>query len=94
MADSEKAAVEHGNGAQQHRAATAGDNPPHYGMSPAKYLATRFTTLKPAMASAPNPLRLLRMLNGQQWAFFTVAFIAWVSNAPRTGGCLVADFAA
>jgi hypothetical protein len=27
----------------------------------------------------PNPIKLLRMLNSQQWAFFFIAFAAWVS---------------
>jgi MFS transporter, SHS family, lactate transporter len=46
-----------------------------------RYLATRITTLKPPMAKAPNPIRLLRMLNLQQWLFFLVAFIAWTWDA-------------
>lgn len=54
-------------------------HPPHHGMSAGKYLATRVSTLKPAMAKAPNPWRLVRMLNRHHWAFFFVAFWAWVS---------------
>jgi len=50
-------------------------------MSPARYFGTRFTTLKPPMAKAPNPIRLLRQLNGQQWLFFSVAFFAWTWDA-------------
>ena len=46
-----------------------------------RYLATRTTTLKPPMAKAPNPTRLLRMLNLQQWLFFLVAFFAWTWDA-------------
>lgn len=46
-----------------------------------QYLATRFTTLKPPMAKPPNPIRLLRMLNLQQWLFFLVAFLAWTWDA-------------
>lgn len=46
-----------------------------------RYLATRITTLKPPLAKAPNPIRLLRMLNLQQWLFFLVAFIAWTWDA-------------
>lgn len=46
-----------------------------------RYLATRITTLKPAMDKAPNPIRLLRMLTLQQWLFFLVAFFAWTWDA-------------
>ncbi|KAI0482095.1 lactate/pyruvate transporter [Xylariaceae sp. FL0804] len=56
-------------------------HPPHHGMSPGRYLATRVSTLKPAMAKAPNPIRLLRMLNRHHWAFFSIAFIAWTWDA-------------
>ncbi len=51
---------------------------PEHHMSPAKYAATRFSTLKPPMHHAPNPFRLLAMLSGKQWLFFLVGFIAWV----------------
>ncbi|KIW94945.1 uncharacterized protein Z519_04925 [Cladophialophora bantiana CBS 173.52] len=50
-------------------------------MSPAKYAATRITTLKPPMAKAPNPFKLLAMLNTQQWLFFLVAFFGWSWDA-------------
>jgi MFS transporter, SHS family, lactate transporter len=50
-------------------------------MSPARYFGTRFTTLMPPMTKAPNPIRLLRQLNGQQWLFFSVAFFAWTWDA-------------
>ncbi|KIX05199.1 uncharacterized protein Z518_06071 [Rhinocladiella mackenziei CBS 650.93] len=50
-------------------------------MSVAKYAATRFTTLKPSMDKAPNPFKLLALLNTQQWLFFLVAFIAWSWDA-------------
>ncbi|KAL8711886.1 MAG: hypothetical protein Q9220_003830 [cf. Caloplaca sp. 1 TL-2023] len=46
-----------------------------------QYLATRLPTLKPPMAKAPNPFKLLRMLNLQQWLFFLVAFFAWSWDA-------------
>ena len=52
---------------------------PH--MSAGRYAATRISTLKPPMAKAPNPIKLLRMLNFQQWMFFLVAFIAWTWDA-------------
>lgn len=55
------------------------DLAPHEGMSAKQYLATRFSTLRPPMLDVPNPIALLRMLNSQQWAFFFVAFAAWVS---------------
>lgn len=51
---------------------------PHEGMSTGKYLATRFSTLKPPMLPVPNPWKLVRMLDAQQWAFFALAFSAWV----------------
>lgn len=54
------------------------DYPPHHGMSPGRYLATRITSLKPPMRRAPNPIRLIRMLDRTQWAFFLVVFFAWV----------------
>lgn len=30
------------------------------------------------MSKLPNPFSLLGMLNGHHWAFFLVAFFAWV----------------
>ena len=50
-------------------------------MSPTRYAMTRLSTLKPPMAKAPNPIRLLRLLNFQQWMFFLVAFFAWTWDA-------------
>ncbi len=47
-------------------------------MSAAQYVATRFSTLKPPMHHAPNPFRLLSMMNGKQWLNFLVGFSAWV----------------
>ena len=47
-------------------------------MSAGRYLATRFSTLKPPMNKAPNPFRLLTLLNRRQWAYFFIGFIAWV----------------
>lgn len=55
-----------------------GDEPPHHGMSAGQYIASRFSSLKPPMSKLPNPFSLLRMLNGHHWAFFMVAFFAWV----------------
>ena len=50
-------------------------------MSVSTYLSTRLSTLKPPMAKAPNPLKLIRLLNLQQWLFFLVAFLAWTWDA-------------
>lgn len=43
-------------------------------MSVGRYVATRIPTLKPPMHKAPNPFKLLALLNFQQWMFFLVAF--------------------
>ncbi|KAI9770896.1 MAG: hypothetical protein M1840_002600 [Geoglossum simile] len=45
------------------------------------YAATRFSTILPAFDPAPNPIKLLGMLNLQQWLFFLVAFLAWSWDA-------------
>ncbi|RSL78182.1 hypothetical protein CEP51_008421 [Fusarium floridanum] len=50
---------------------------PHENMTAGKYITTRLPTLKPPMHHLQNPIKLLRMLNAQQWAFFFVAFAAW-----------------
>lgn len=50
-------------------------------MSVGRYIATRIPSLKPPMARAPNPFKLLGLLNTQQWLFFLVAFIAWSWDA-------------
>ncbi|KAL8933165.1 MAG: hypothetical protein Q9216_006491, partial [Gyalolechia sp. 2 TL-2023] len=50
-------------------------------MSVGRYLSTRIPTLKPPMAKAPNPFKLLALLNLQQWLFFLVAFLAWSWDA-------------
>lgn len=73
MADIDK------TGEQHHAEFT--DLPPHHGMSTGQYIATRFSSLKPAMAHAPNPIRIIASLNRRQWAFFSVAFIAWTWDA-------------
>jgi SHS family lactate transporter-like MFS transporter len=51
-------------------------------MTAREYVLTRFSSLKPPMNSAPNPISLLMMLNGRQWTFFLVAFLAWVRCDP------------
>ncbi|KAG9917908.1 sugar transporter family protein, partial [Aureobasidium melanogenum] len=50
-------------------------------MSAGRYIATRVSTLKPPMTKVDNPIRLLRLLNKQQWLFFAVSFIAWTWDA-------------
>ncbi|KAK7424854.1 Carboxylic acid transporter [Neonectria magnoliae] len=50
---------------------------PHEGMTPREYVASRVSSLKPPMLHVQNPIKLLCMLSGQQWAFFFVAFAAW-----------------
>lgn len=50
-------------------------------MSAGRYAATRITTLKPPMAKAPNPITLLRMVNGEQWLNWLVGFVAWTWDA-------------
>lgn len=62
-----------------HGTGTEYDNrAPYEGMSAGTYIKTRFSTLKPPMLNIPNPIKLLRMLTRMQWAFFAVAFFAWV----------------
>ena len=50
-------------------------------MSAGRYIATRLSTLKPPMKKAPNPFKLVAMLNLQQWLFFLVGFFAWTWDA-------------
>ncbi|KAJ9143058.1 H+ symporter family protein [Pleurostoma richardsiae] len=57
------------------------DHPPHHGMSPTEYIMTRISSLKPPMTTPPNPFRLIMMITARQWAFFSVAFIAWTWDA-------------
>ena len=81
MAEHEKPTIERDT--DHHGVIGEQDHPPHHGMSAGQYIATRFSSLKPPMAKAPNPFKLLMMLNARQWAFFSVAFIAWVRDIPR-----------
>jgi SHS family lactate transporter-like MFS transporter len=80
MADTEKADG-HGFPPTQQHDELAQDHPPHHGMSAGTYLQTRFSSLKPPMTKAPNPIKLLRSISGRQWAFFFVAFAAWTADA-------------
>lgn len=57
------------------------ESPPPHKMTVKEYCLTRFSTLKPPMNHAPNPIRLLMLLNGRQWLFFLVAFLAWSWDA-------------
>lgn len=50
-------------------------------MSVGRYIATRISTLKPPMNKAPNPFKLLALLNFQQWMFFLVGFLGWTWDA-------------
>ncbi|PKS09877.1 hypothetical protein jhhlp_004500 [Lomentospora prolificans] len=50
----------------------------HRHMSANEYIRTRITTLQPPMHKVKNPIPLLRMLTGRQWALFGVALAAWV----------------
>lgn len=81
--DTKLAAHHHHEHHDNHLAPVETTAPDHYHehMSAGRYLATRFSTLKPPMEKVPNPIRLLRMLNFQQWMFFLVAFIAWTWDA-------------
>lgn len=50
----------------------------HQRMGIGEYIATRFTTLKPASNKFENPITILRLLNKSQWLFFTAGFLAWM----------------
>lgn len=50
-------------------------------MTVGRYIATRIPTLKPPMRKAANPLKLLLLLNFQQWMFFLVGFLGWSWDA-------------
>lgn len=80
MSDNEKPTTDHGPADSRPAPVEdhLGDEPPHHGMSAGQYIASRFSSLKPPMSKLPNPFSLLRMLNGHHWAFFLVAFSAWV----------------
>lgn len=89
MSDNEKPTTEHGSPSaygpsQGAVAGHQGDEPPHHGMSAARYVATRFTSLKPPMSKLANPIKLIRMLNTHHWAFFGVGFFGWVWSSSVT----------
>ncbi|EFX03533.1 sugar transporter family protein [Grosmannia clavigera kw1407] len=56
-------------------------DPPHHNMTASKYIRTRISSLKPPMTKTPNPFRLIASVTRIQWAFFSVAFIAWTWDA-------------
>lgn len=76
----EKYATEHAEHADPVHGSTSAVQPDEH-MSAGRYVATRIPTLKPPMANAPNPFKLLALLNTQQWLFFFVAFFAWSWDA-------------
>ena len=61
------------------RLPATGETPQKMGVG--RYLATRFSTLKPPMDKVENPITVLRLLNTKQWLNFLVAFIAWTWDA-------------
>ena len=65
------------------------DNAPErlHKMSAGEYFATRLTTLKPPMHSVPNPIKLLGLLNTQQWLFFLLGFLGWTVSIIYTLKC-------
>jgi SHS family lactate transporter-like MFS transporter len=80
MSDNEKPTTDHAPVATRPAPVEEhlGDEPPHHGMSAGQYIASRFSSLKPPMSKLPSPFKLIMMLNGHHWAFFLVAFFAWV----------------
>ncbi|OQR95819.1 Major Facilitator Superfamily (MFS) [Achlya hypogyna] len=50
-------------------------------MTAREYMGSRLSTLKPPMASVPNPIMLLKTLNKSQWLNFGVGFLAWTWDA-------------
>ncbi|KAF8245437.1 MFS general substrate transporter [Wilcoxina mikolae CBS 423.85] len=50
-------------------------------ISVGRYIATRFTSLRPPGNLPPNPFTTLRTLTWQQWRFFLVAFFAWTMDS-------------
>ena len=84
MSEHEKPTADHGPATYTPQApigSQGGDEPPHHGMGIGEYIATRFSSLKPPMTKLPNPITLLGQLNRHHWAFFMVAFFAWVCVA-------------
>lgn len=72
---------DYGSTLRQRRPVVISGDDPTVDYSIGTYVRRRVTTLKPPMNKAPNPIAALRLLNGQQWAFFFVAFFAWSLDA-------------
>ncbi|TAQ84512.1 hypothetical protein B7494_g7174 [Chlorociboria aeruginascens] len=58
-------------------------------MTAREYAATRFSTLRPPLHEAPNPIRLVRLLSGKQWLFF----LSWDAFDFFTVSLTVSDLA-
>lgn len=50
-----------------------------------RYIITRLPTLVPPMNPAPNPIKMLALLNRQQWLFFLVC-LSLKKNKRRESG--------
>lgn len=50
-------------------------------MTVGRYIATRFSSLKPPMNKVPNPFSALGELNKAQWLNFLVGFSGWTWDA-------------
>lgn len=50
-------------------------------MTAGRYLATRFSSLKPPMAKVPNPFKALRLLTKSNWLNFLIGFLGWTWDA-------------
>jgi hypothetical protein len=66
-----------------------GENPEK--MSVGRYLATRFSSLKPPMDRVENPISLLATLNKKQWLFFLLAFLGWTWVCGYSITAIIAD---
>jgi hypothetical protein len=49
-------------------------------MCAGRYIATRFSTLKPPMTIPPNPFKLLGLLSRRDWLFFAVSLNLYVRD--------------
>lgn len=81
MADPIDAQTHHSSTAHDPNSTVVSGDDPDAQWTVGRYLATRIPTLRPPMNHAPNPIKLIRLLNTQQWLFFLVAFIAWTWDA-------------
>jgi hypothetical protein len=67
----------------------AGESPEK--MSASRYIATRFSSLKPPMDRVENPISLLASLNKQQWLFFLIAFLGWTWVGDSSINAIIPD---